>query len=348
MWLKLKTFLGSSLGGGQKRWHWPFGTLFALLSANTLFLLARRYGFGCSLDAYALCSVSTFYQAAVLLHSLLGILLFASLIGFVALHVPKNFQFALRRLKLLFTGLSVLVTLGVLFGSGIYFLFNAKRAEVSWLYNTHLATAAVIVLIYFGHRAIARPRHARRVMTGGAVAMSAVAVLLVAIEWGVAPGAQAPARQAQAVEPAYGEYVQPTRVSPDQPFFPAPVRLASGATKTDSMNLLAIPPSDVDKIRREVGENGFATSVLIGAEKCERCHGDIVEQWASSAHRFSSFNNPFYVATVEYLRNTPTEPNEFIDKHLRQFGLPKEATGKVKSRWCAGCHDPLIQLSGRM
>jgi tetratricopeptide (TPR) repeat protein len=344
----ITTFLGSSLGGGQKRWHWLFGALFALLMANTLFLLARRYGFGCSLDAFELCSVSTFYQASVLLHSLLGILLAVSVIGFAILHIPANFKTALRRIKLLATGVSVLVTIAVLFGSGIYFLFNAKRAEVNWLYNTHLAVAAVIVLLYFGHRIMARPPQARAVIKGAAVAVAAIASVLIAVELGVAPASQAPTPQTAVAEQSPGEYVEPTRVDPEHPFFPSPVSLSSNAAKTDSMKLLAIPPSDANKIRQEVNEQGFATSVKIGAEKCERCHADTVEQWASSAHRFSSFNNPFYVATLEYLRNTPVEPNAFVDKHLTKFGLPKDATGKVKSRWCAGCHDPLIQLSGRM
>ena len=348
MKLNITSFLGSSLSGGQKRWHSLFGALFALLMANTLFLLARRYGFGCSLEAVELCSVSTFYQASVLLHSLLGILLVLSVIGFAVLHIPKNFKTAWQRLQLLATGLSVLLTLAALFGSGIYFLFNAKRAQVDWLYDTHLAVAAVIVLLYFGHRALARPQQMRSVISGAAVIVALIAVALVAVELGLAPKSQAPVQQAAAAQPSPGEYVEPTRVAPVQPFFPSPVSLASGAAKTDSMKLLAIPPSDVNKIRQEVTEQGFATSVKIGAEKCERCHADIVDQWASSAHRFSSFNNPFYVATLEYLRNTPVVPNEFVDKHLTKFGLPKEATGKVKSRWCAGCHDPLIQLSGRM
>lgn len=348
MKLNITTFLGSSLSGGQKRWHSLFGALFALLMANTLFLLARRYGFGCSLDAFELCSVSTFYQASVLLHSLLGILLVVSVIGFAVLHIPKNFKTAWQRLQLLATGLSVLITLAALFGSGIYFLFNAKRAQVDWLYDTHLAVAAVIVLLYFGHRALARPQQTRSVISSAMVVVVLIAAALIAVELGVAPASQAPVQQAAAAEPSPGEYVEPTRVAPVQPFFPSPVSLASGAAKTDSMKLLAIPPSDVNKIRQEVAEQGFATSVKIGAEKCERCHADIVDQWASSAHRFSSFNNPFYVATLEYLRNTLVVPNEFVDKHLTKFGLPKEATGKVKSRWCAGCHDPLIQLSGRM
>jgi tetratricopeptide (TPR) repeat protein len=344
---KLKTFLGSSLRGGQQGWHWPFGILFALLSANTLFLLARRYGFGCNLKAYDLCNVSTFYQGSVLLHSLIGILLVIALTGFAVLHIPRNFKVAWRDKKYFWTGLAVFLTLATLFGSGIYFLFNAKSASVDWLYNTHLIVAGLIVLLYFGHRALARPKQAKAIIVAGFSFAFAVAAVWSLIEASVAPKPVVPTPVAK-IEAAPGEYVQPTQVPADTPFFPSPARLASGATQTESLNLLAIPISDADKIRQEVQRQGFANSVLIGAEQCVRCHADTVQQWESSAHRFSSFNNPFYVATVEYLRNTPAEPNEFIDAHLQKFGLPKEAAGKIKSRWCASCHDPLIQLSGRM
>jgi tetratricopeptide (TPR) repeat protein/RNase P subunit RPR2 len=292
--------------------------------------------------------VSSFYQGSVLLHSLLGILLSVAASAFLFLHIPRNWKAARHRPKLPITGVAMLLTLGVLLGSGLYFLFNAKTAAMNWLYDTHLAVAAAIVLLYFGHRLIARPPQTRTLLAGGAAAVFSVAAAWVGVEVAVAPGAIVQTRTAQAPGGQNGEYVQPTRVTPDQPFFPSPVRLASGADKTESMNLLALPPSDVNLIRREVKEVGFSTSVKIGAEKCERCHADTVATWAQSAHRFSSFNNPFYVATVEYLRNTPAEPNEFVEKHLEKFGLPKAATGKVKSRWCAGCHDPLINLSGRM
>lgn len=344
----LTSFFASSLNGGQRRWHWVVGVLLGLLFANTLFLLARRYGFGCSLDAYDLCSQSVFYQASVLLHSLLGILLVLAAIGFVVLHIPQNLDAARARRRMPITGLSVVITLAVLLGSGIYFLFNAKTGDLHWLYNAHLAAAAVIVLLYFGHRALARPAQAGAVLAGGVLAAVTVAAVLIGIEIAVAPAAQAPGPTAAAPTPAGGGYDSPTAVSPERPFFPSPVTLASGAATIPSAQLLAVPPTAVDQIRQEVKDKGFASSVVIGAEQCDRCHPDTVAQWASSAHRFSSFNNPFYIATLEYLRNSPGEPNAFVERHLTKFGLPKEATNRVKSRFCAGCHDPLLQLTGRM
>ena len=55
------------------------------------------------------------------------------------------------------------------------------------------------------------------------------------------------------------------------------------------------------------------------------CHPDIYHQWESSAHRNSSFNNPFYKKSVEYLVSTGD-------------------TAAV--RWCGSCHDPVMLYSG--
>jgi tetratricopeptide (TPR) repeat protein len=344
----IRIFLTASLPASQRKWHWLVGVLLALLLANTVFMLARRYGFGCALDAVDACRVSAFYQAAVLLHSLLGVLLVGAVAGFVVLHVTRNLKTARRRLRMPLTGAAMLIVLGVLLWSGIHFLFNAKTTDMAWLYYTHMGVAAGIVLLYFGHRALARPGRTRAVIGGGVVAVLGLAAVLIAVEAVVAPGNE-PALAA-AGEPAGGDdgYVPPTRVDPRHPFFPSPVRLASGNSQTSSLQLLGGLPAGEDRIRAEVAGQGFATSVPIGAEGCVRCHADTTAQWAQSAHRFSSFNNPFYVASIEHLRSSQKAPNGFVDAHLIAYGLPAEASGRVKSRWCAACHDPLLLLTGRM
>src|SRR5712691_92889 len=60
------------------------------------------------------------------------------------------------------------------------------------------------------------------------------------------------------------------------------------------------------------------------------CHADAYEAWSHSAHRFSSFNNRFYLASVKETRQ--------VMQH--RDGNPRG------SRWCAGCHDPVPLLSG--
>lgn len=63
---------------------------------------------------------------------------------------------------------------------------------------------------------------------------------------------------------------------------------------------------------------------------CLKCHEDSHREWADSVHRFSSFNNPAYLASVAETRET---------------GLARD--GHVKgSRFCAGCHDPVPFFSG--
>ena len=63
---------------------------------------------------------------------------------------------------------------------------------------------------------------------------------------------------------------------------------------------------------------------------CVDCHADVHGRWTYSAHRFSSFNNPAYSFSVQQTR----------DKAY-------ERSGDVQaSRFCAGCHDPVIFFSG--
>ncbi|HXZ79087.1 MAG TPA: tetratricopeptide repeat protein [Terriglobales bacterium] len=61
------------------------------------------------------------------------------------------------------------------------------------------------------------------------------------------------------------------------------------------------------------------------SDACQRCHQDIFNQWNSSAHHFSSFNNQWYRKSVEYMQ---------------------DVVGVRPSKWCAGCHDPALLYSG--
>ncbi len=63
---------------------------------------------------------------------------------------------------------------------------------------------------------------------------------------------------------------------------------------------------------------------------CVDCHADIHGRWTYSAHRFSSFNNPAYSFSVQQTREKAYE-----------------RSGDVQaSRFCAGCHDPVVFFSG--
>src|SRR5262249_33544093 len=60
---------------------------------------------------------------------------------------------------------------------------------------------------------------------------------------------------------------------------------------------------------------------FMDSQACQRCHPDIYEQWSSSAHRFSSFNDQWYRKSIEYMQ---------------------DVAGVQSSKWCAGCHDPAL------
>jgi len=79
-------------------------------------------------------------------------------------------------------------------------------------------------------------------------------------------------------------------------------------------------PESTD-IAAAVAKSGFYAGEPLSASECSGCHSEIAAQWAQSAHRFSSFNNPYYAAAVDLLREERPLP---------------------AARFCAGCHDPLL------
>ena len=84
-------------------------------------------------------------------------------------------------------------------------------------------------------------------------------------------------------------------------------------------------PSSVTTIGdRTVPDDFFLESKACGNKGC---HPDITTQWDSSMHHFSSFNNQWYRKSIEYMQ---------------------EVVGTGPSKWCGGCHDQSILLTGRM
>ncbi len=62
------------------------------------------------------------------------------------------------------------------------------------------------------------------------------------------------------------------------------------------------------------------------SDSCGRCHTEIYDQWKSSMHHFSSFNNQWYRKSIEYMQ---------------------DVVGTKPSKWCAGCHDHAVFFNGR-
>jgi cytochrome c-type biogenesis protein CcmH/NrfG len=75
------------------------------------------------------------------------------------------------------------------------------------------------------------------------------------------------------------------------------------------------------------GRQNIPSKFFMESDSCKRCHEDIYNQWFSSAHHFSSFNNQWYRKSIEYMQDT---------------------VGTKPSKWCGGCHDPAVLYSGLM
>ena len=86
---------------------------------------------------------------------------------------------------------------------------------------------------------------------------------------------------------------------PRGPFFPSSAQTYSGKT---------------------VPEDYFLDS-----STCKQCHSDIYNQWSSSVHHFSSFNNQWYRQSIVYMQ---------------------EVDSVQSSKWCAGCHDAALFFPG--
>jgi len=185
------------------------------------------------------------------------------------------------------------LALAVATGAGL--LVTGATQPWRWLLWTHIACAAVGTMLLLAHFSRARLTLATRSLVVAACAAAAISPLLRYYADSVAPNGQAirnPARPPLRME---GE-----GAGPHSPFFPS-----SADTNTGTL----IPATF------------FMTS-----QQCRRCHPDIYDQWSSSAHHFSSFNNQWYRKAVEYMQ---------------------DVVGTKPSRWCAGCHDHAVFFNGR-
>ena len=75
------------------------------------------------------------------------------------------------------------------------------------------------------------------------------------------------------------------------------------------------------------GGQKIPSKFFMESDSCKRCHQDIYNQWYSSVHHFSSFNNQWYRKSIEYMQDT---------------------IGTRSSKWCGGCHDPAVLYAGKM
>ncbi len=237
---------------------------------------------------YALPAPNVFYAAVVLAHIGGGILF--SVLLFLTLRQRLREPGFLSK-----TGL-ILLIVGALLGLAVIKLGGA-RPEQPFVFAHAIISglaAALLIGIALGKRGWLANAHA-----GRAAIMLAVAVAVSVIAYGtrnswhsgykIENPKMPPATMDEEGDGANG------------PFFPSSAQVRG----TDK-----IPPK-----------------FFMESDACERCHQDAYKQWFGSAHHFSSFNNQWYRASIEYMQ---------------------DVVGTKPSKWCGGCHDPAVLYSGMM
>jgi len=239
---------------------------------------------------FARADAHPFYFANVALHLALGL----------ALLVAGGREMWRRRREwpvALAAGSALLLASGVV---GLVLMVTGTTRPWRWLLATHIALAVAGSLVVIAHLAMVAGRSAGRERKhAGAAAGVACAALLVGGLLAARERHEGPRRD-RIVNSEAPASMEGEGSGPSGPFFPSSSRT----------NVGGIIPA-----------NFFMTSAA-----CGRCHKDIYDQWNSSAHHFSSFNNQWYRKSVEYMQ---------------------DVVGTQPSKWCAGCHDHAVFFNGR-
>ncbi len=240
---------------------------------------------------YAFPQPNIFYAVVVLLHALAGVITAILLIP-ALIRLLRGGSFLAR------AGWS-LVSAGAILGI-ILIKTGTPRAEWNWLYLhivISLVGAALLIAESMGRR-------------GWLSASAATAILRTAICLVVVGSVGYGANYMRASWQVRGHIQNPTMPpdnmngegdGPEGAFFPSSAQV--------------------------YGKQKIPSKFFMESDSCKRCHEDIYNQWFSSAHHFSSFNNQWYRKSIEYMQDT---------------------IGTKPSKWCGGCHDPAVLYSGLM
>jgi hypothetical protein len=242
-------------------------------------------------------SATIFYHVNVVLHVGMGVILgiwmlSRSWLALVA-GMGSGIEGALRRaLHLSATTLAL---------TGGYLAWYGTATPYRWVLDIHLASFAAGALALLGRTLLPGSGALR----GGAARAAVFVALAVLVPLGVRGYGAAYPPSAARIENSELPPASPSQegAGDGTPFFPSSVR-----TVGDRL----IPP-DFFLESKSCGNRG--------------CHPDIVSQWESSAHHFSSFNNQWYRRSIEYMQ---------------------DVVGTKPSKWCGGCHDMAILFTGRM
>ncbi len=302
--------------------------LLALLVASAFMLGNAAYLWLSPPEASVL---PTFYQWMLLLHVVIGIAILLPMAIFIVWHMKR--ALAMQNPRAITTGIVVAIAMVALAVTGLFMTEQGNSDANRWAYLSHQVLALAVPLIYAAHRYLSRHQPARAALVRGVLAPIGVLVAALGIHHATLPPTPDPPqafvpRPPDGVDPYKHAFPEngPGGARPGSVFFPASTAtrtggFLSGRLLTDG-DLL-----DPAQHAREIEEYGFTVGASLGAETCRECHADIVDQWSRSAHRYASFNNPFYRAAITDLRE-------------------HEDRGRRRSQWCAGCHDPAVMMSG--
>ena len=240
---------------------------------------------------YAFPGPNLFYISISLAHIALGV---------VAVLVAPSLARKLRVLSRLAKAGIALLTLGAIDGV-IVMVVGGSRPHIDFVYfHSLLSFAGVLLLLgnWLRSRHLFAPAAPKLAVQCAALFLIVGLMALGAHYWRV--------KRWAASTPIRNPEIAPAEMTkegdgPDGAFFP------SSAQTTDGKLIPA--------------------KYFMESQACERCHKDVYEQWSSSAHHFSSFNNQWYRKSIEYMQ---------------------DVVGTRPSKWCGGCHDPSVLYSGMM
>ena len=340
--------------------------LAGFMLADTLYLLMVRLADHVGLEPFALgaASLPFLYQALLLAHTGAGLLLAVLMAAFLVAHLPRvwrRYHHSAAR-----TGAPYAAAGALLVVTGLFVFSEAASQGNSRVWWLHSAAAVLALAGYAAHRAVShtRPPAARLGRFLGAA--TAASLVLFVAHGALAMAGGEPGRVVEGegagipggverdgagiLRGDFGQegWVPVGAVPPESPFFPSPATTTSGGFLDAGFLVRDDAGAGADAIGAEARERGFVSDTRIGSGSCERCHPDVVDQWAASAHRFASFNNPFYEATINAMRSEPRESNRWIERHLASAGGGGGSVGRTASKWCSGCHDPVLLFAGAM
>jgi tetratricopeptide (TPR) repeat protein len=229
---------------------------------------------------------------------------------------PSLFYFANVVLHLALGGALVLA------GAALW----AKGHRPGWVLAAPLAILALCALTGLGLIALGAPRPYRWLLhLHVAAAVAGTVPLLLVLAWRAAHGALRPLAAVGLV----GAVAGAAFALHDRQWEERRFRIENPARPPASMDGEGEGPQGAffpSSVKTAHGGK-IPGTFFLKSEDCARCHKDIYDQWNSSVHHFSSFNNQWYRRTIEYMQDT---------------------VGTKPPKWCAGCHDHALLFEGLM